>query len=437
MQLDETHDPARRSWVASADGHADFPIQNLPFGTFAPKEGAARGGVAIGDMILDLDALHGAGLVNGIAADGLQAAREGKLNAFFAMGSGPRKALRHSLSKLLSEGHADASSLGKMLHRATECTMHMPAAIGDYTDFYVGIHHATAIGEQFRPDNPLLPNYKYVPIGYHGRASTIVPSGTPIKRPNGQRKLPDEATPTFGPTRRLDYELELGIWVGSGNQLGHAIPISGAGDHVAGFCLLNDWSARDIQAWEYQPLGPFLSKNFGSVLSAWVITPEALAPFRIAQPARPAGDPAPLPYLYDAADQEGGGFDIELEVFIVTPGLRDKGLPPHRLSVSNARFMYWTVAQMITHHTCNGCALQPGDLLGSGTISGPDDASRGSLLETTKGGRHLLQLASGEERGFVEDGDEIWLQARAKRNGFATIGFGDCRGPIAPALAVN
>ena len=246
------------------------------------------------------------------------------------------------------------------------CTLHLPAHIGDYTDFYVGIHHATNVGKQFRPDNPLLPNYKYVPIGYHGRASSIRPSGIPVRRPKGQVKPPDAPVPSFGPSQRLDYELELGIWIGPGNALGESIPISEAAEHVAGYCLLNDWSARDIQAWEYQPLGPFLSKNFASTISAWIVTPEALAPFRIAQPSRPEGDPAPLPYLLDEADQREGGLDVELEVLLLTPGLREKGLPPHRLGLSNTKNMYWTVAQMVTHHTCNGCNLQPGDLLGTG-----------------------------------------------------------------------
>ena len=286
------------------------------------------------------------------------------------------------------------------------------------------------VGKQFRPDNPLLPNYKYVPIGYHGRASSIRPSGTPVRRPKGQSKHPDASAPSFGPSQRLDYELELGIWIGPGNALGEPIPITEAAEHVAGYCLLNDWSARDIQAWEYQPLGPFLSKNFGSTISAWIVTPEALAPFRIAQPSRPEGDPAPLPYLLDEVDQREGGLDVELEVLLLTPGLREKGLPPHRLGLSNAKNMYWTVAQMVTHHTCNGCNLQPGDLLGTGTISGPDEASCGSILEATLGGKNPIVLASGEERRFLEDGDEVILRARGHREGFAPIGFGECRATI-------
>jgi fumarylacetoacetase len=341
--------------------------------------------------------------------------------------------LRKRLSELLAQGSPEQGRVEACLHDAADCTLHLPAHVGDYTDFYVGIHHATNVGKQFRPDNPLLPNYKYVPIGYHGRASSILPSGVPVRRPRGQTKPPDAAEPGFGPTQRLDYELELGIWIGPGNTLGDPIGIAEAPRHVAGYCLLNDWSARDIQAWEYQPLGPFLSKNFGSTISAWIVTPEALAPFRIAQPRRPGGDPAPMPYLLDEADQAEGGLDLELEVLLLTPGLRDKGLPPHRLGLSNARNMYWTVAQMVTHHTCNGCNLQPGDLLGTGTISGPDQVSCGSLLEATLGGKNPIVLASGEERRFLEDGDEVILRARGRREGFAPIGFGECRATILPS----
>ncbi|MBX6741815.1 MAG: fumarylacetoacetase [Acetobacteraceae bacterium] len=433
-RIDSTHDPKRKSWVGSANGHSDFPIQNLPLGVFAPPGGGeVRAGVAIGDMILDLAAARATGLFSGEAARAAEAAAGGALNALFALGAGPRRALRARLSELLAEGSAERAALEPCLHPAADCTLHLPARIGDYTDFYVGIHHATNVGKVFRPDNPLLPNYKYVPIGYHGRASSVVPSGTPVHRPNGQRKLPADAAPSYGPCRNLDYELELGIWIGPGNALGQPIPIGRAQEHVAGYCLLNDWSARDIQAWEYQPLGPFLAKNFASTISPWVVTPEALEPFRIAQPARPEGDPAPLPYLLDEVDQREGAFDLELQVLLLTPGLREKGLPPHRLSVSNARHMYWTVAQMVAHHSCNGCNLQPGDLFGSGTISAPGDAGYGSLLEQTQGGKQPVRLESGEERRFLEDGDEVILRARARREGFATIGFGDCRGTVLPA----
>ena len=430
---DATHDPARRSWVPGADGHADFPIQNLPLGIFSPPGGAPRGGVAIGDQVLDLPAALAAGLFAGEAARAAGAASAKTLNSFFALGAGPRRALRVRLSEILSLGSDDRARAEPCLRPAADCTLHLPAQVGDYTDFYVGIHHATNIGKVFRPDNPLLPNYKYVPIGYHGRASSLRVSGTGIRRPKGQLKAPEAEAPRFAPCERLDYELELGIWVGPGNELGEPVPVGEAASHVAGYCLLNDWSARDIQAWEYQPLGPFLAKNFGSTLSPWVVTPEALAPFRIAQPPRPEGDPAPLPYLLDEADQRAGAFDLKLEVLLATARMREQGLPPHRVSLSNTRHMYWTVAQMIAHHTSNGCNLQPGDLLGSGTISAPDPTGFGSLLETTRGGREPLVLPSGESRRFLEDGDEVTLRLRARRDGAAPIGFGECRATILPA----
>jgi fumarylacetoacetase len=429
-QLDETHDPKRLSWVASANGHADFPIQNLPLGIFSSAGREPRGGVAIGDSILDLSAALAANLFAGEARHAALAASGGVLNPFLALGAGPRQALRRRLTGMLTYDASERPGIEPLLHDQTACRLHLPAEIGDYTDFYVGIHHATKIGKLFRPDNPLLPNYKYVPIGYHGRASSILPSGLPIRRPSGQTMPPNAAEPHFGPSCRLDYELELGVWIGPGNELGEPVSIADAPGHVAGYCLLNDWSARDIQAWEYQPLGPFLAKNFASTVSAWIVTPEALAPFRIAQAPRPSGDPAPLAYLYDEDDQRHGGFDIELEVELLTPLLRKKGLPPHRVAISNARHMYWTVAQMIAHHTVNGCNLRSGDLLGTGTISGPDLDASGSLLETTDGGKNPLLLASGEERRFLEDGDEIILKARGRREGFASIGFGECRAKI-------
>jgi fumarylacetoacetase len=432
--LDQTHDPGLRSWVDSADGHPDFPIQNLPLGVFVPPAGgAARGGVAIGDMILDLAACHAAGLFSGEAARAAASAG-GALNALFALGAGPRRALRARLSELLAAGAAERAQAERCLHPAAGCTMELPARIGDYTDFYVGIHHATNVGKLFRPDNPLLPNYKYVPIGYHGRASSVRPSGTPIRRPLGQRKFPDRAEPSFGPCERLDYELELGVWVGPGNALGEPVPIGQAAKHVAGYCLLNDWSARDLQAWEYQPLGPFLAKSFGTTISPWVITPEALAPFRAPQPPRPAGDPAPLGYLRDEADQREGALDLELEVLIATATMRERAMAPHRLALSSALHMYWTPAQILAHHASNGCNLQPGDLLGTGTISGPDTAGCGSLLEASQGGREPVRLPSGEERRFLEDGDEVILHARARREGRAAIGFGECRGRVLPAV---
>lgn len=435
MTLDHTHDAMLRSWVKEANGHPDFPIQNLPLGVFSPEGGAQRAGVAIGDHILDLTGLLGTDLLQGEAARAAEAAGGGALNALLALGAGPRRALRARLSELLREGAPERDRVAALLHEAAACTLHLPARIGDYTDFYVGIHHAENIGKQFRPDQPLLPNYKHVPIGYHGRASSIRPSGIPVRRPRGQSKAPDAGMPSFGPSSRLDLELELGVWIGPGNDLGTSIPIGEAQDHVAGYSLLNDWSARDIQAWEYQPLGPFLSKNFASTISPWIVTPEALSPFRIAQPPRSEGDPRPLSYLLDEADQSRGAFDLRLDVLLSTPGLREAGLPPHRISASNARHMYWTVAQMVTHHTSGGCNLQPGDLLGTGTISGPDRDACGSLVEATLGGREPLRLASGEERRFLEDGDEIILQARGVREGFAQIGFGECRAVILGAVA--
>jgi fumarylacetoacetase len=430
---DATHDPARTSWVASAEGHPDFPLQNLPLGVFSPKGGEPRGGVAIGGEILDLAAALAAGLFEDEAKRAAEAASGPTLNAFLALGAGPRRALRRRLSAILVEGSGARDKAERCLHRAADCAVHLPAAIGDYTDFYVGIHHATNVGKLFRPDNPLLPNYKWVPIGYHGRASTVVPSGVPVRRPMGQRKRAEEALPSFGPCRTLDYELELGIWIGPGNEQGTPIPIAAAAEHVAGFCLLNDWSARDVQAWEYQPLGPFLSKSFASTISPWIVTPEALEPFRTPQPARAEGDPAPLDYLLDEADQRQGALEIELEVLLRTERMRAAGQAPHRLSLSSTRHMYWTTAQMVAHHTSNGCGLRPGDLLGSGTISAPTPDGCGSLLETTQGGKAPVALPNGETRGFLEDGDEVILRARGVRDGAAPIGFGECRAVVLPS----
>jgi fumarylacetoacetase len=428
MTLDATHDPSLRSWVASANGHADFPIQNLPFGVFSPPSGAARAGVAIGDSILDLEALLEAGLLEGDARRAVAATVGGTLNGLFALGAGPRRALRARLSALLAEG-SDAHARS-CLHEAGACALHLPARIGDYTDFFVGIHHAMNTGRVFRPDNPLLPNYKHIPIAYHGRASSVRVSGSPVRRPKGQLK-PLDGPPEYGPCRRLDYELELGVWLGPGNALGDTIPIGEAGAHVAGYCLLNDWSARDIQAWEYQPLGPFLAKNFHTTISPWIVTPEALAPFRVAQAPRPEGDPKPLAYLYDEADQREGALDVALEVWLSTRQMRERGLPPHRLSLGSALDLYWTPAQFVAHHASGGCDLQPGDLFGSGTISAPTPDGLGSLLEISQGGKTPIKLPSGETRRFLEDGDEVAFRARARRDGFVSIGFGECRAVIA------
>ena len=432
--IDETHDPRRETWVTSARGHAEFPIQNLPFGIFSPVGEALRGGIAIGDMIFDLKVGLEAGLFIGQAAHAAEAAAGATLNPLMALGSGPRAALRKRLSALLSADNPERAKVealaARLLHNAADCTMQLPAAIGSYTDFFAGIHHARNGGMRRDPNNPLSPNYKYVPVAYHSRASSVRPSGVPIRRPNGQRKLPNEDGPSYGPCRKLDYELELAVWIGPGNALGEPIPIAQAGDHLFGLGLFNDWSARDIQQWESQPLGPFLGKSFGSTVSPWIVTTEALAPFRVAQPTRPAGDPRPLPHLWDEADQREGAFDIALEALLMTEGLRAKGLPPHPMSASNTTDLYWTVAQMIAHHSCNGCNLAAGDLFGSGTISGPTAAGYGSLMELSNDGTRSITLASGETRTFVENGDEVIFRAHCRKAGSATIGFGECRARI-------
>ncbi len=429
--IDETHDPARTSWVSSANGHADFPIQNLPFGIFSPNGGAPRGGVAIGDLILDLSLAARSGLLSGEAKAAAEAGAGGSLNPLLGLPASARRALRRRLSELLTAGAPDRAEVETWCYPVAACTLHLPAAIGDYTDFYAGIHHALNVGRQFRPDNPLLPNYKHVPIGYHGRASSIRVSGAPVRRPSGQKKAPDAETPTFGPSARLDLELELGVWIGQGNALGEPIPIGEASTHIAGLCLLNDWSARDLQAWEYQPLGPFLAKNFMTTISPWIVTSEALAPFRIAQPARPEGDPAPMAYLFDDADQASGAYALDLEVFLSTARMREQAIAPVRISASAASHLYWTAAQMVTHHTVGGCDLNPGDLLGTGTISTPDDSGLGSLLELTRGGGQPITLPSGETRTFLQDGDELSIAGHARAEGYVAIGFGPCTGTVA------
>jgi fumarylacetoacetase len=428
--IDETHDPALLAWVASANGHSDFPVQNLPYAIFRRGDDRARIGVAIGEQILDLAAVADLGLVD---ADLIAVLQSATLNDLLALTPAARRRLRHRLSFLLSDSGYEAALLPHLVAGA-DCTLGLPATIGDYTDFYVGIHHALNVGSLFRPDAPLLPNYRHVPIGYHGRASSIRPSGQPVRRPNGQLKLAGQEEPTFGPSRRLDFELELGIWIAGENELGGPIPIGEAPKHIGGFCLLNDWSARDIQAWEYQPLGPFLSKNFHSTISPWIITPEALAPFRQAQPARSEGEPRPLAYLWDESDQHQGGLALDMEVLICTERMRANSISPKRLSRTKASHMYWTAAQIVTHHASNGCNLNPGDLLGTGTISGPTRDAFGSLLEISSGGAEPVTLPTGETRIFVEDGDEIILRARAEREGFASIGFGECRAVVQPAV---
>jgi fumarylacetoacetase len=435
--LDGTHDPGLRSWLPSANtAGADFPVQNLPLGVFrAGATERSRIGVAIGDRLVDLVAALEVGcleLPERVAA----ACQLPRLNGLMGLPSQGRQELRAALSALLAEGSrlaGDRRLHERLLRSRQEVQLLVPADIGDYTDFYASIHHASNVGSMFRPDNPLLPNYKWVPIGYHGRASSVVPSGTLIRRPMGQSKPPDASQPIFGPSRQLDYELEIGAWVGEGNPMGRPITLGEAEQHLAGIGLLNDWSARDIQSWEYQPLGPFLAKNFATTVSPWVVTMEALAPFRVPGPDRPAGDPAPLPYLDDPGDRARGGIAITLEVRLESGRMREQGITPVLLSRSDFRQMYWTLGQLVTHHTSGGCNLQPGDLLGSGTISGPGKAERGCLLELSWRGKEPLTLPSGESRTFLEDGDEVVLSGFCERPGAARIGLGECRGTILPA----
>jgi len=410
MALDRTHDPDLKSWV-EYDAGTDFPIQNLPFGIFRKKNSkeSPRGGVAIGDQILDLRAL---GVDTGPS-----------LNRLAAAGRPAWKALRNGLSKFLSVENYQ-KNLAKHLLPMKKAELFLPVAIGDYSDFFTGIHHATNMGRMLRPDNPLLPNYKWVPIGYHGRASSIVISGTPVRRPRGQIKL--EEKPVFAPSRRLDYEAELGFVIGPGNPLGKKIEIKKAGEHVFGVVLLNDWSARDIQGWEYQPLGPFLAKSFATTISPWIVTLDALQPYRCPVFPRAPEDPQPLPYLFYEKDH---GYDITLEMHLKTRAMRSA----LRVSRSSFRDSYWTVAQMVAHQASNGCNLRPGDLLGSGTISGSAAGSAGSMMELTQAGKSPLELPGGEKRGFLEDGDEVIERGRCERAGYAAIGFGEASGRIAPA----
>jgi fumarylacetoacetase len=437
--LNETHDPALHSWVTSANAaDAEFPIQNLPLAVFKRRgrSEAFRGGVAIGEQIVDLAAAVERGVFGSDAARPAQAAAGDSLNALMALGPAAWSALRLALSRALREGAPAQALLEPCLVAQADAQYTLPARIGDYTDFYTGIHHATTVGKLFRPDNPLLPNYKWVPIGYHGRASSIVVSGTPIRRPLGQTKGSAE-TPQFGPSQRLDYELELGFLIGTGNALGEPIAIAAAEQHLFGVALFNDWSARDIQPWEYQPLGPFLSKNFGSTLAPWVVTMEALAPFR-APLVRPAGDPEPLPYLNAAEDRAQGALDIELEVWLQTAAMREAGQPAVRLTRGNAHeAAYWTPAQLIAHHSSGGCNLQPGDLFGSGTLSGPGPDQAGSMLELTQGGKQPITLPNGETRSFLADGDTLTLRGFCERVGARRIGFGECSGRVLAAPAAR
>jgi fumarylacetoacetase len=417
--IDATHDPATQSWVESANApDTDFPIQNLPLGRF--RRSAAEPwqmGVAIGDQVLDL---HAAGLIDHLHMPTLLAAPRAV-----------RRALRTALWQGLQMGSALQPVWSQALLPQNTVEMGLPCEVGDYTDFYTGIHHATTVGTLFRPDNPLLPNYKWVPIGYHGRASSMGVSGQQFHRPLGQTLKPGASVPDFGPSQRLDYELELAAWVGPGNALGTPVAMEQAEDHIAGLTLLNDWSARDVQAWEYQPLGPFLAKNFATTVSPWLVTLDALEPFRTG-PVRAADDPQPLPYLDSAANRTGGAFEVTLEVWLQTPAMRTAGQAGQRLSQSSFRDAYWTLAQLVAHHTVNGCNLRPGDVLGTGTLSGPAPEQGGSLLELSLGGKQAITLVNGETRTFLQDGDTVVLRAYAERPGARRIGFGECRGTLLP-----
>lgn len=477
--IDETHDPKRESWVESAnDPETDFPIQNLPLCCFVAPQGFGgeeagpiHVGVPIGDHYFSLTAAHVRGLTadweRGQHIDGFDWFNCVSLDGLCDATRSQMQALRTLLVSFLGRDSQQQEDLKQCLIERDEVELCSPfSSVPNYTDFYASVYHATNVGSMFRPDNPLLPNYKWIPVGYHGRASSIVPSGTPIVRPNGQQTPAEvarhaepgdthgsanratEPAPTFGPCKMLDYEMEMGAIIGRGNELGRPVTMAEAEDHILGLCILNDWSARDIQKWEYVPLGPFLAKNFASTVSPYLVTMEALAPFRCPAMERPAGDPQPLPHLDSERNRAAGGFDITLEVSLASKQMRDTGLAPLRLSRGNFRDMYWTVAQMIAHHTSGGCNLQPGDLLGSGTISGKSRDSRGSLLELTWDGdpfasppvlvpgtqRTPIELPTGETRKFLADGDEVIMRAYCERDGFRRIGFGECRGVIQPAV---
>ena len=433
LGMNHTHDARQKSWVPSANvSDCDFPLHNLPFGVFHRAKEAPRIGVAIGEAVLDLAACFHADLFSGKAVDAGKACMEPALNALMALGQPHWSALRSRLFDLLAEGASEREQVESCLVPMSEAVMELPCRIGDYTDFYASIDHATNVGRMFRPDNPLLPNYKYLPVGYHGRASSIVVSGTEIVRPQGQIKPTQYGPPEFEATRQLDYELELGFFVGQGNRLGERISVADADRRIFGVCLLNDWSARDIQSWEYQPLGPFLAKSFATSISPWIVTMEALEPFRVAA-ARPVNDPVLLPHLHAQPDRERGGLDVDLQVQLLSETMRRGGAKPHRLSRGNFSQMYWTPAQMLAHHASNGCNLRSGDLLGSGTVSGPEKDSRGCLLEITERGSKPVTLPNGEQRSFLLNGDEILLTGRCEREGFAGLGFGQCAGRIRPA----
>lgn len=433
--INETHNINLTSWVESANvDNCDFPIQNLPFAEFRCKgsDEAFRGGVAIGDQVIDLAKLSKLNVLTGDAKTAADAASEATLNTFMGLGKQYWSALRLALSKALRAGSEHQQALSDTLVAQSDIEFSLPCRIGDYTDFYTSIYHATAVGSLFRPDNPLLPNYKWVPIGYHGRSSSIDVSGQTFHRPKGQTKAPDAEVPSFGPCKRLDYELELGIYLGKGNALGDAIAIENAENHVFGFCVFNDWSARDLQTWEYQPLGPFLAKNFASTVSPWIVTTEALAPYRTSW-TRDENDPQPMDYLESKANRDQGAFDIQMDVRIQTQKMRSEGHNPTRVSTSSFKHSYWTVAQMVTHHTVNGCNFMPGDMLGSGTQSGPTHEEAGSLLELSRGGKEKITLSNGEQRSFLEDGDNVIMRGWCEKEGYARIGFGSVESTVLPA----
>lgn len=457
MPTNPSHDPKLKSWVESAnDPKTDFPIQNLPFCFAQVTTGDGTTGwvgIAIGDSVLNLHVLAQAGLIPANSAgralvEAMGTSKQHEATMFNRAGGAQ---LRQIAATLLSDSPGPLRDDPALRSRAVlsrqDLNFSLPSRVPNYTDFYASIHHATTVGTMFRPDNPLLPNYKHIPIGYHGRASSIVPSGSDIRRPRGQQSPPEndpKAGPAFGPCKLLDYELEVGFFVGPGNDLGRPIDINKAEDHIFGLCLVNDWSARDMQKWEYQPLGPFLAKSFATTISPYIVTLDALEPFRCPAYKRPSGDPRPLPYLFSETDQARGGIDITLEVYLQSEQMRTRGLAPLLISKSNGfKDMYWTIAQMLTHHASNGCNMQPGDLLASGTVSGLGPTERGCMLESTWQGngpdgkplpRKPISLPSGETRVFLADGDEVIFKGYCEREGFRRIGFGECRGRIVPAL---
>lgn len=441
MSLNHTHDAARQSWVASANiAGGDFPIQNLPFAVFRRRDGteAFRGGVAIGDQVIDLAAVSDAGLLSGLAAQAAAACAQPRLNTFMAMGPAAWQALRHGLFDQLDSQAPPTvvTAMHACLRPQAAVEYAVPAQIGDYTDFYTSLDHALNVGRLLRLEDPITPNFKWMPMAYHGRVSSIGVSGQTFRRPMGQSMPPGATAPVYGPCARLDYELELGIYIGQGNAHGAPIPLAQAWQHLFGVCLLNDWSARDIQFWEMAPLGPFLGKNFATTISPWIVSMEALAPYRLSW-ARPAGEPQPLAYLESAGNRAQGALDIRVEVAIESPARRALGAGPARMSQTSFRHQYWTIAQMLAHHTMGGCNMQPGDLIGSGTISGPGPAEAGAIIELTQGGREPVTLSAGaapdEQRQFLLDGDAVVMSGFCEKAGYARIGFGQCRGEVLPA----